>query len=89
MNIEKSEINILKIKRKENVKKITFLINNAFFLVEFPIIIELEGEIYFRLSKHIKFENKKVEIICEYFNINFEKMDSLFNFSINNLSILL
>lgn len=89
VNIGKSEINILKIKRKENVKKITFLINNAFFLVEFPIIIELEGEIYFRLNKHIKFENKKVEIICEYFSINFEKMDSLLNFSINNLSILL
>lgn len=89
VNIGKSEINILKIKRKENVKKITFLINNAFFLVEFPIIIELEGEIYFRLNKHIKFENKKVETICEYFSINFEKMDSLLNFSINNLSILL
>lgn len=89
IELKKSDIKILSSKRKENVYKMEFILNNDNLLINSPFIIIIENELYFVLSKRIKFENGKAEITCESFNINFEKKDSLFNFSINNLSIIL
>lgn len=89
IEFKKSDIKILSSKRKENVYKIEFMLNNATLLINSPFVIMIENELYFMLSKTIKFEKGKTETTCECFNINFEKKDSLFNFSINNLSIIL
>lgn len=89
IEVKKSDIKILNSKRKENVHKIEFILNTVTLLINSPFIIVLENELYFVLSKTIKFEKGKTETTCECFNINFDKKDSLFDFSINNLSIIL
>ena len=71
------------------MQKLEILLNNAIFLVKSPFVFTIEENLYFMLSKTIKYEKGKTEISCECFNINFDEKDSLLNFSINNLSILL
>lgn len=89
LNLKKGDYSILSSKKKNNVQKLEILLNNAIFLVKSPFVFTIEENLYFMLSKTIKYEKGKTEISCECFNINFDEKDSLLNFSINNLSILL
>ena len=89
LELKKSDYNVLKEKKKNNVQKLEIQLDNSFFLVNSPFVIIIEGKIYFMLSKTIKWEKGKTEITCECFNINFDEKDSLLDFSVNNLSILL
>lgn len=89
LELKKEDIKIINSKRKENVQKLEFSLNNSNLLINNPFLILIEKELYFMLSTTIKFEKGKTETTCECFNINFEQKDSLFNFSINNLSIIL
>jgi len=89
LELKKNDYNVLNSKKKNNVQKLEIQLDNSFFLVNSPFVIILEEKIYFMLSKTIKWEKGKTEITCECFNINFDEKDSLLNFSINNLSILL
>ena len=89
LELKKEDIKIINSKRKENVQKLKFSLNNTNLLINSPFLILIEKELYFMLSTTIKIEKGKTETTCECFNINFDQKDSLFNFSINNLSIIL
>lgn len=89
IELKKSDYSILNSKKKNNVQKLEIQLNNLIFLANSPFVIIIEEKIYFMLSKNIKLEKGKTEVTYECFNINFDEKDSLLNFSINNLSILL
>lgn len=89
IEIKKEDIEILTTKQKNNVQKIKFKINNSMLLASSPCLFIIDDELYFSFSKTIHFENNTTDITCECFKINFDKKDSLYDFSINNLSVLL
>lgn len=84
-----NDVEILSTSQKNNVKRITIKSKKIELLNGYPYVVIIKDKIYFVLSKTINFGNGNFDITCNCFTINFDKKDSLLNFSIDNLSVLI
>ncbi len=83
--LEKSNIKILKMKNKNNVKTLTFSTSNPEFLFEFPLVIKIDEDIFFTRKTSTQLMGKN-ETTCTCIKIDFSEENSLSNFSILDLS---
>lgn len=85
--LKKEDIKIFNSKRKNNVHMLKFEYDDILGIIHRPIVYVIEGEVLFFIRYTYNLMNNKST--CEVFSIDFDKKDSLFNFSIDSLSILL
>lgn len=86
---KKDEIRVVKSIKKDCVHLLDFKVDFIIPLFEVPLIYEVDNELYFYQSLEMELENKYFNTQCNTFSIYLKNKDSLNEFSINALKILL
>lgn len=87
--IKKDDIRVVKSVKKDSVHLFDFKVNTIIPLFEAPLIYEVNNELYFHHSLEMELCNKNFNTQCNTFGIYFKNKDSLNDFSIKSLEMLL